>query len=239
MLAGQEYFRDMKSHYPEALFPPVPVFGTVAMRGQQLADAIRKKFPGGPVHIIGHSMAGLDSRYLITNNLNGLADRIVSLSTIATPHAGTPLADFVVAPKPNFLDLGTHLLYETITEAMRVAGFPAGAFMDLTTVAAIEFNQQNPDRKTVRYFEYAGMGVDSFVFKASHALLEATARTPDAVLNDGTVPVSSATRNGLTEPPWRADHYAQVGHCLDRKGWVADFDHFAAIARVVDRVRSL
>jgi len=236
MLAGQEYFRGMKAKYPDAIFPKAAAFGTIATRAQQLADGIRQRFPTGPVHVVGHSMAGLDTRYLITRNLNGLAERIVSLSTISTPHAGTPLADFLVAPKPNVFDLGTHLLYETITEAMRVLGWDAGAFADLTTVSAKKFNAENPDRQSTHYFAYAGMGVDSFVLKPSHALLSAIARTPEEVQNDGTVTIASAMRTGLVEAPWRADHLAQVGHDLDRPGFVAEFDHFAAIDRIVLRL---
>lgn len=47
----------------------------------------------GKFHIIAHSMGGLDSRYLITH-LGG-SHRIASLTTIATPHFGSPIADVV------------------------------------------------------------------------------------------------------------------------------------------------
>ncbi|MDQ6707955.1 MAG: hypothetical protein M3Z85_18515 [Acidobacteriota bacterium] len=59
--------------------PNVAVFGTIAIRAQQLAAAIQQRFPAGPVHVIAHSMAGLDTRYIITHNLNGLSERIASL----------------------------------------------------------------------------------------------------------------------------------------------------------------
>ena len=49
---------------------------------------------GRPVHLIGHSLGGLDSRFLISKL--GMADRVLSLTTIGTPHHGTPLADIVV-----------------------------------------------------------------------------------------------------------------------------------------------
>ncbi|MDQ6707441.1 MAG: hypothetical protein M3Z85_15875 [Acidobacteriota bacterium] len=62
-----------------------------------------------------------------------------------------------------------------------------------------------------------------------YSLVAAMGRTPEEVQNDGTVTLASASRNGLTESLWRADHLAQVGHNLDRPGFVADFDHFAAI----------
>ncbi|MGI8745694.1 MAG: esterase/lipase family protein [Bryobacteraceae bacterium] len=167
MLAGQEYFRAVKAKYPDALFPRVPVLGGIPQRAQKLAGSIEQKFPAGLVHIIAHSMGGLDSRYLLSKDLNGLARRVASLSTLCTPHLGTPIADFIVAPRPDISNFAEHVLYETITEAMRVLGWPAGAAGDLTTVSARRFNEQNPDRPGVRYFAYAGVGLESFGLKTA------------------------------------------------------------------------
>ena len=47
------------------------------------------------IHIIAHSMGGLDSRYMISKL--GMADRVLSLTTISTPHHGSPIADITVA----------------------------------------------------------------------------------------------------------------------------------------------
>ena len=43
------------------------------------------------VHIIAHSQGGLDARYAIS--VLGLSNKVASLSTLATPHYGTILAD--------------------------------------------------------------------------------------------------------------------------------------------------
>lgn len=43
------------------------------------------------VHIIAHSMGGLDSRAMISRL--GMADKVASLTTIGTPHLGTSFAD--------------------------------------------------------------------------------------------------------------------------------------------------
>lgn len=47
------------------------------------------------VHIVAHSMGGLDGRWVIAEG--GLADRIDSLTTIATPHRGTSLGNVAYA----------------------------------------------------------------------------------------------------------------------------------------------
>src|SRR5262249_21527275 len=64
----------------------------VATRAGQLRAAIRAAFPGEAVHLIAHSMGGLDSRYMISRL--GMADRVLSLTTIGTPHRGSPFADW-------------------------------------------------------------------------------------------------------------------------------------------------
>jgi triacylglycerol lipase len=236
MLAGQHYFRGVQEIYPAAAFPNVPVFGDIESRARALADAIgAHPFAPGPLHIIAHSMGGLDSRCVISRNLNGLGDRIASLSTISTPHAGSAVADLLVAPEPSIWNFSEHLQYETITAAMRLLGFPAGALGDLTTVAARKFDTLYPDRDSVRYFTYAGVGLYSFVLQPSSAFLATIGRTPDEVQNDGVVTLASARRNGLAEIPWPADHFAEVGYDFNKLGFVSDFPHLAAIARIVQR----
>ena len=49
-----------------------------------------------PLHVIAHSMGGLDARYAI-RNVPQVADRVKTLVTIGTPHRGSPVADAVVA----------------------------------------------------------------------------------------------------------------------------------------------
>jgi triacylglycerol lipase len=46
------------------------------------------------VHIIGHSMGGLDARYMIAEL--GMADRVASLTTIGVPHRGSSFAQWLV-----------------------------------------------------------------------------------------------------------------------------------------------
>jgi triacylglycerol lipase len=56
----------------------------------------------GPLHLVGHSTGGLDARLFVNPGaslgegveLEPLAQRVRSLVTVSTPHAGTPLASF-------------------------------------------------------------------------------------------------------------------------------------------------
>lgn len=55
----------------------------------------------GPFHVIAHSMGGLDARFLTTHlqqkyNSPSYPNRILSLTTLSTPHHGSPVADLLV-----------------------------------------------------------------------------------------------------------------------------------------------
>src|SRR5207237_2783185 len=145
----------------------------------KLAEQISRRFPHGEVHIIAHSMGGLDARYLLAQNLQCLVDRgrVVSLSTIATPHRGSPVADLLVGPKPDLLD-SRRFAYETVSRALsQLLAIQFGALGDLTTGFAEQFNRDNPKLDHIRYFAYAGSGNGSFVLLPTHPYIEFHGKT--------------------------------------------------------------
>src|SRR5262245_61810981 len=66
----------------------------VAARAAQLRDFLDRVSPDQPVHLFGHSMGGLDARYMISRL--GMAERVLTLTTLGTPHSGSPFADWAV-----------------------------------------------------------------------------------------------------------------------------------------------
>ena len=93
----QEYFRGVRARlealgYSVIVTRVAPV-GSIGLRAAQLARQIASlRVPR--VNIIAHSMGGLDARLAIARF--GLAERVASLTTIGTPHHGTPLAERVL-----------------------------------------------------------------------------------------------------------------------------------------------
>src|SRR5437870_7368843 len=89
---GLEYFQGFREHFRNsdvhALFPEVPVTSPIAQRARKLAEALNravtdKTFTADEkIHIIAHSMGGLDCRLLIAQNLGGLRGRLGSVTTI-------------------------------------------------------------------------------------------------------------------------------------------------------------
>ena len=75
--------------------PQVNPVASIETRAKQLApmlDRIFEETGSDKINIIAHSMGGLDARYLITH---GYGDRIASLTTVGTPHHGTPVPNLV------------------------------------------------------------------------------------------------------------------------------------------------
>ena len=77
---------------------------SIRTRAADLLQVLRETAgeDGGPLHLVGHSTGGLDARLLVTPGANlgegqdaePYAQRVRTLVTVATPHAGTPLASF-------------------------------------------------------------------------------------------------------------------------------------------------
>jgi triacylglycerol lipase len=175
--------------------PPVPPVASVAARAEQLAAAVRA-LPAAKVNLIAHSMGGLDARYAIARL--GLADRVVSLTTIGTPHRGSPLADVGIS----LLTLCRRLFRTLDLEVLH----------DLTSRRMTAFNLEIPDAPTVAYASVVAWGDRA----AMNPLLWASHLYGCAGPNDGVVPASSQSWGEVLRQI-EADHWAQIG-------WSSAFD---------------
>lgn len=200
--------RRFVQHGHKVIAPQVNPIGAIEQRGEQLASRILAQTQADErVHIIGHSMGGLDARQALSANPE-VARRVATLVTIGTPHAGSPVADAIVSR--------TGPLFGRIP--LRFVPFlqaNAGAFHDLTTAACTEFNARTPDIAGIRYIEIAG--------DPSHGghellLLQLAARIGEitqGVVNDGVVTKTSALREGHEHlPDWPVDHLGEIGWTL-------------------------
>jgi triacylglycerol lipase len=238
---GQDYFRGARAEFPGACFPEVPVIGSIEVRARALAEAIMGfRFPDaqGPIHIIAHSMGGLDARYALHRDVLGLAGRVASLSTIATPHRGSPIADLLVSPAQDVRNLRRRA-YETLCSAMAVFGLSTGALDNLTTGYARQFDEAHPDIRDIPCHCYAGNDAESYPLRLTAAYLRRVGRTREERENDGLVSVASASWKSLAEAPWATDHLGEVGHSLTPPAFASRFAHLEALRRVVARATAL
>jgi pimeloyl-ACP methyl ester carboxylesterase len=214
-----QYFNGIAGHLQQT-FPGLRVesmttnpIGTVADRADLLARQIADTFGDSePVHILAHSMGGLDARLVVASNLRNVGARIKTVVCIGTPHLGSPVAS--VAEIGNPLDVLTALLKlnGAFVDELRAK---ANAVHDLSEAGAAQLDRDCPDKPGVRYLEIAGAGRDA-VFHTS-AFFAATFLFIHSVAgrNDGVVPMTSAQRGRPLFATWAADHADMIGHDLN------------------------
>ncbi|KXG51871.1 uncharacterized protein PGRI_092640 [Penicillium griseofulvum] len=189
-LPGVQYWRGIKEALTargiEVITATVPPSGSIEARAEQLTRNIEAGARGKDVNIIAHSMGGLDSRYMISH-IRPEKFKVLSLTTIASPHRGSSVADYVLD------QIGADRLPQ-IYYALNRLNVETGAFAQLTRKYMTEtFNPNTPDVEDVRYFSY-GAAVDPSIwsaFRLSHRVL-AEIEGP----NDGLVSVSSSRWGG-------------------------------------------
>jgi triacylglycerol lipase len=161
------------------------------------------------VNIIAHSMGGLDARHMIFNDRHSgkIHKQISSLTTISTPHEGSPFADW-----------GTDYLPYVIPVAQKL-GLDLNAMMDLRTDRCKEFNsnaevvefEQNCE-KNILFQTFAGRQDFWSIFDALKLSFYIIEKKEGA--NDGLVSVESAK--------WRDRYFKSVlentDH-LNELGW--------------------
>lgn len=234
---GQDYFRGVRDAFPGACFPRVPVVGTIEDRARALAAQITAfpfPDPGARAHIIAHSMGGLDARYALHRDVSGLAGRVAALSTIATPHWGSPIADLLVGGAPGARST-RRTVYRALRRAVAAFGVSTGGLGELTTGYARQFNREHPDIGDTPCYCYAGKGADAYPLRVTATYIRKVGRTRDERDNDGLVSVASASWKPLAETPWPADHLGEIGHSLVPPAFASGFAHLEALRRVIGR----
>ncbi|WWC68777.1 uncharacterized protein I206_102712 [Kwoniella pini CBS 10737] len=197
----------LESNGTEVLIARVPATSSIKDRAKTLEEVISEKFPGREVNLIAHSMGGLDCRYLISE-LRPKAFRPISLTTISTPHRGSPFADYVI---DNVIGRDR---FPTMLSLIENLGLPhtgdGTAFSALGTHSMKEFNAQVLDKEDVNYYSWGASCEPGFfdTFRWPHSVI-LSKEGP----NDGLVSVHSAM--------WGEYRGTLVGvNHLDLVGWV-------------------
>ena len=125
--------------------------------GEIISKTITRFLQNNPeykkVNIIAHSKGGIESRYCIT--LPGMAKKIASLTTIASPHRGSKIADIVMGK----INSDRSVIVSFINAIAGIMGdskpdaYDAGK--QLTSEYMKQFNQKVPDHKGIFYQSYA------------------------------------------------------------------------------------
>lgn len=215
---GVNYFKGIARHLRDNGFDVyqsnVSFAAPVTKRAEDLRAEVTKALSlkqSEKVHIIAHSMGGLDARHMIVNL--GMADKVASLTTIGTPHNGTSFADWGIAN-------GGSALIESLKHVLDIAGL-----QDLTSPACAQFNEaaRNAEAKNgVRYQTYASAEEKAAIFGPLQAPWQIIFDAEGD--NDGLVPITSqrwqaqlTSDDGATKTikqhafPVPADHLNEIG----------------------------
>jgi len=229
------YFHKVSEHltthgYP--VYKPVTdAWNGSDVRATQLAayiDDVLACTCAGKVNLLGHSQGGVDARLLVAGM--GYHDRVATVSTLAAPHHGTPVADVILglqegpaAILANVFNIFFGFLYSDSEFPLSIQ-----AGLGSCSVQAMEtFNDQYPNHPDVAYYSYAGF-TDLFANPKTACAGSALPIPkggdivpPELVAsyhylgglgtpNDGLVTVESA-RWGIFRGCVAADHLDQVG----------------------------
>lgn len=209
----------LRLHGVRAYAPNVTPYAPIDARARQWAErlaAVLAETGAARVHLIAHSMGGLDARHLISTL--GWHDRIASLTTVATPHHGASIAEIALDPP---LPLGRDLVRTRAAALFDWAGtgvLDGGAANVLAALTELtrehivtRFNPATPDHPDVVYRSYAGTAG-----RGTTVPISAVMRVQNALIfaregaNDGIVGTESARWSGF-EGIVEADHMAQIG----------------------------
>lgn len=235
--------------------PRVPATACVEVRAAALHAWLDRKTSHlkepTDVHLIAHSMGGLDSRYMLSKLQPLKMCRIASLTTLSTPHRGSSYIDWL-------MELGhlQHLTHDAVKDklcnsveqnkdwfaalesfllSLPVLASDIRAFRQLSKAyASINFSQESlPDNSKVKYFSY-GSSVPSAKNASFGQKLSWRIIRDREGENDGLVSVKSAK--------W--DEYCGTLQCNHDDlvaiwPWRRTFDAQSFMSKHLERLRKL
>lgn len=246
----------------EVFTPAVDPFNDSTTRGLQLLAAVETVIAetgAEKVNIIGHSQGGLDAR--VVAHLR--PELVASVTTVATPHHGSPIADYaLLIPGGGVIDVLVQLFGGPLWGAIDNSTSLIASMEQFSTDGIAVFNEEYTDQPGVAYASIAG--------RSDNELAAAECATDDAppfISNwDGVVdPIdplfaaaeaivdgglgSSIPNDGLVrveDSKWGtflgcipADHIDEIGHLFgDGSGGNNAFDHQTFYRNLVGYLRA-
>jgi triacylglycerol lipase len=226
----------LRSRGVRAFAPNVSPYDTVAVRARMWEERfahILEATRADELLLVGHSMGGLDARYLISER--GWHRTVSALVTVSTPHRGSSVAHLMLDQPPAVRSrlaemadwVGTYILEDGTANVLQALTELTPAYMTDT------FNPAVPDHPAV---DYASFGFQAG--KGTSAPIDPIFRLFNRYIyeregeNDGIVSVKSA-RWGTYLGTKNADHGRQVG--MSSGLGTSTFDANAFYASIVER----
>lgn len=250
----------------EVFVTTAPAFATSEVRARVVAaqiDAILAKTGRAKVNVVGHSQGGLDARVLVSPAGLAYGDRVASVTTIATPHRGSRVADLVLRlagfTPDRVIDGVTDAVLGAVQDLAYAAKDDPAVREQITQISEAymtsTFNPRYVDDARVAYASFAGRTnlkagrgfCDGATYPnepskvdLAQPLLYPTAEFLEGVRgtpNDGLVTVESS-RWGEFLRCVPADHLKEVGLLNVNGATAARFDHRRFVRDIVAHLRA-
>ena len=201
------------------------------VRGEQLLQQVRRILAvtgAAKVNLIGHSQGGPTARYV----LGVRPDLVASLTTIGSPHAGTPVADAAAGLPGPLAAVSTQIAQglAQLIDLLSGGGFEqdiTAALTSLTTTGSAAFNRRFPTGlpssacsngpavvNGVRLYSWGGAGQLTNVLDISDAALGLTALAFLGQSNDGLVGRCSSHFGTVIRDDYFQNHLDEVNQTL-------------------------
>lgn len=148
----------IRGHGVVAIAPNIVPYATIETRAENWVRLIQEfcdDYKCEKVNVVSHSMGGLDMRYALSKL--GVADNVESLTTISTPHHGSPLADLILKT-PELVTEKLSVMFDWFGDNIypKIKSDALGSLEQLTADYTTEvFNPENPDVEEVSYYSYS------------------------------------------------------------------------------------
>lgn len=149
-----------RSHGIPAYAPNIVPYQTIQVRGEdwcRIIDRVCRETENKRIHVIAHSMGGLDIRHAISHL--GMEKHVASLTTVSTPHYGSVLSDWVLKAPNKVRDVLWGIFNRFGNRVYpQIESDVLSAIKQLTPSYMREiFNPSTPDHENVRYFSYGAV----------------------------------------------------------------------------------
>lgn len=183
----------------------------------------------GKINIIAHSKGGVEARYMISRL--GMADKVASLTTLATPHRGSAMADTIFA----FLkrkNLTNRVLKIANKYACFIGDRNPDAFIagtELTMEYMSYFNHSVPDIPTVYYQSYGGVvnsGYPAWHVRVQYKLMQKAEGENDCIVSKNSYKWGQFKGVVKTPDDFGVSHFDIVGMRYVSQASSFDANHF-------------
>jgi triacylglycerol esterase/lipase EstA (alpha/beta hydrolase family) len=161
----------------------------------------------GKFHLIGHSLGGIDCRYLASKLQSEEENRVLTITTIASPHRGSPIANLFFNSASESISQYYYNALSGLYQFLYDRGIDLTAVKNCTPQYMKSFNEEVKMMNGTLYFSYGG----AREFKP-YSIYYIPSKIIEAIegANDGLVSVSSS-QYGDYRGTVELDHTQQIG----------------------------